>query len=179
MSDILSASETRVSPWRRLAYALRLWGWPLPLGVLFLLLAGGIEIVGIWNAADRLHELEGKLARMEAKVPRRAYAASTAVALPPDSALTGQIASIMALAQKHGVAMESGEYRQSREGRLLRCRLVLPVRASYPQLRAWLAEILNTHAAASLDEVSMHRVTATVGMLEGRVQLSLYLEGPK
>jgi hypothetical protein len=85
----------------------------------------------------------------------------------------------MALAQKHGVATESGEYRQSREGSLLRCRLVLPVRASYPQLRAWLAETLNTHATASLDEVSLHRLSAADGMLEGRVQLSLYLEAAK
>jgi len=168
MNENLAATEARASPWLRLAYALRQWGWPLPLGGLFLALAVAIQMVGIVGTNDRLHELERKIARMEASVPK-----------PADAASTEMIASVMALAQKQGVATESGEYRQSREGRLLRCRLVLPVRSAYPQLRAWLADVLNTHTTATLDEISVHRVSAADGVLEGRVQLSLYLEAAK
>lgn len=179
MSVKLSAAENRVSPWRRLVYAVRLWGWPLPLGLLFLALAVAVQVIGIAGAHDRMRELETKIARLAVSVPKPANTASAAVALPPESTLTEVIGAVMALAEKQGVATESGEYRQSREGRLLRCRLVLPVRASYPQLRAWLADVLNTHATATLDELSLHRVSAADGVLEGRVQLSLYLEGAK
>ncbi|MDD5297051.1 MAG: hypothetical protein PHU46_09065 [Rhodocyclaceae bacterium] len=168
-----------VSPWLSLAYRLRRWGWSLPLGLVFAIIALAIQLAGVSEAESRLETLNRDLARLTVLKARPADPSVAPRNLPRESALPDLLRAIMESAQKNGVAAESGEYRQSREGRLLRCRLVLPVRATYPQLRTWLAETLNSHPTASLDEFALHRIAAADGTLEGRVQLSLYLEAQK
>lgn len=161
----------------RLAYTLRQWGWPLSLALAALALALALQGSGIASAQERLTELNRDTERLAARAARPV--ARAPVALPPESALPEVLRAIMESAKKQGVATESGDYRQSREGRTLRCRLVLPVQASFPQLRAWLAETLNSHPGAALDELHVHRAVTAEGVVQGRVQISLYLEGAK
>ena len=158
------------------SHVLRRWGWTLPLGLLFLVLALGIQLFGISVVTEKLADLDRDVVRLEAHALKRQSVEAPPVILPPEAALPELIRTVMESAQKQGVATESGEYRQSREGRITRCRLVLPVRATYPQLRAWLAETLNSHPTLSLDDLSLHRSATVLPTLEGRVHLSLYLE---
>ncbi len=172
-------SEPAISSRLQLAYILRQWGWPLSVALAALALALALQASGIAGAQARLAELAADQTRLEARSARPLDGARAPVALPPESALPDILRAIAESAKKQGVATESGDYRQSREDRILRCRLVLPVQASYPQLRAWLAETLNSHPGAALDELNVHRAATAEGVVQGRVQISLYLEGAK
>jgi hypothetical protein len=96
--------------------------------------------------------------------------------LPPEARLSEMIGTVLEGARKNGVSTERGEYRQNREGAVLRVRMILPVKASYVQIRAWLGETLNALPAVALEELSLSRNAAADGTVEGKVRLGLYLE---
>ena len=53
--------------------------------------------------------------------------------------------------------------------------MVMPVRATYPALRTWLAAVLNHSNAIALDELSLQRANADTDVLEARVRLTLFV----
>ena len=80
-------------------------------------------------------------------------------------------------AAANGVKLANGEYRLARDGgaRLLRYQITLPARASYPQLRAWIGEVMNAVPSAALDEISFRRDDVGSDSVEARVRLTLFL----
>ena len=87
---------------------------------------------------------------------------------------------VKTLAQRHGVALASGEYRVVREGKApwQRYRVSLPARGTYPQLRAWMAEWMNASPAVVLDEFGLRRDDVAQDTVEARIQLSLFVRVP-
>ena len=97
---------------------------------------------------------------------------------PALETLPDWLARIYEAAQRNGVALEVGDYRMTQEGssRLARYQVTLPVRGKYGQIRAFIADVLNTVPAAALEEVGFKRDNIAVPTLEARLRFAVYLE---
>ncbi len=160
-------------------YALAQAGWPAVLGAGLLVFALVFHGTGLLPAQGRLAELQGDLAAQRALLARESRVRTTAAAtgsLPAESSREKFLQQVHDAAQARGVRIDSAEYRQSREGRLVKSAFILPVHGTYPQLRAWLADIMNGIPALALDELSLHREAVGNPALDGRVRLSLIME---
>ena len=155
-------------------------GWPAALGGGLLVFAVAFHVAGLLPAQERLSELRADVAARRAALAREAQGRSGATragGFPAENAREDLLQEVHDAAEARGVRIDSAEYRQAREGLLLKSELILPVHGTYPQLRAWLADIMNGIPALALDEFSLHRESVGNPMLEGRVRLSLFLEG--
>ena len=82
-------------------------------------------------------------------------------------------------AARHGLVLETGEYRLQHPpgARLARYELELPLKGTYPQLRAFLADVLKKIPAAAVDDVVIRRETVASPQLDAKVRLFVYLGG--
>ena len=90
---------------------------------------------------------------------------------------TDQLQTIFALAKKAGIELHKGSYRYNgRVGeQLVRYEVSLPLRGSYPQIRRFLASILNEIPAASLDRVGFEKKSIGDEEVEANVIFTLFL----
>lgn len=104
----------------------------------------------------------------------RFYAGFPTMAAAPDALLR-----IQAVARRSGLLLQAGEYRLDiRSGeRLQRYQIVLPVRGSYTQIRAFVDGVLAQVAALALDDIDLRRDSSADALLEGRIRLTLYVQG--
>ncbi len=166
-------------------YQLVRHGWPAAAGLALFGVAAGLYVFGVQPAQARANELRAEqsaLRQRGAPPPGqpellRARQAALLDGLPAPTAALDTIASIHAAAAARGVELARGEYRLVREAgaSLARYQLVLPTRSTYPALRGWLADSLNTNPHASLDDITLRREDAGVGTVEARVRITLYL----
>ena len=164
---------------REMAWMLAQAGWPAVLGVGLLVFAAAFHGAALMPARERLAELRTEVASQRLLATRRkAERGDTGrmAALPPESARESILLRVHDAAGARGVGIATAEYRQSRDGRLLKSEFILPVHGAYPQLRDWLADIMNGNPSLALDEFSLHRESVGNPELEGRVRLSLFLE---
>lgn len=98
--------------------------------------------------------------------------------LPTASGTLAAVKTIHQSAAANGVKLAQGEYRLTRDTGtpLLRYQITLPARASYPQLRAWLAEVMNVLPTAALDEINFRRDDVGSPSVESRMRLTLFLK---
>ncbi len=84
---------------------------------------------------------------------------------------------IDAVAKKRGVELHGSDYRlvSDKGSRLVRYEMILPVRGSYPQIRAFIADMLVTIPAVALVDMIIKREDIKSGRLEVRLSLNLYL----
>ena len=156
--------------------------WPLALG-LAMAIAGAL----LWLLAarplaqdnQRLH----KQARAAAAAPQPVPAAHGSgerlkayeSRLPRTDAAVEWVARIHAIGTDAGLSLPSGDYRMERraDDRLVRYRVTLPVSGTYPQVRAFVVDVLRDVPAAALDDIQLRRDAA--GRIEARVRFSLFL----
>ncbi|MDV6343933.1 hypothetical protein [Nitrosomonas sp. Is37] len=83
------------------------------------------------------------------------------------------------IAKKRGVELSGSDYRlmQEQESKLARYEMILPVRGSYPQIRAFIADVLEAIPAMALVDVVLKREDIKSGKLDVRLSMSLYLHG--
>ena len=158
--------------------------WPHAAGVLMLLAALALWMLALRPLAADNQRLEEEAAQAQRR-PRslaatpegpvaqiRAYEAR----LPRAEAAVEMASRIYQAGMNNGIAVPTGEYRLERmpDERLLRYRINLPVSGSYPQIRAFVLEVLRTVPAAALDDIQLRR-DATGAQLEARLRFSLYL----
>lgn len=98
--------------------------------------------------------------------------------LPADSAALAAVQTIHHAAAANGVNLPYGDYRLARDASnsLLRYQITLPARASYPQLRAWLSDVMNALPTAALDEISFQRDDVATPLVESRMRLTIFLK---
>lgn len=166
-------------------YQLYRHGWGVVLGLSLLGGAIGVHFFGVVEMRTQAAELRAQALaqrqRLVQKPNQDELAAKRLMAfyagLPASTGATEAIDAIHRSASAHGVKLASGEYRLARDGgaRLLRYQITLPARASYPQLRAWVAELMNTVPSAALDEISFRRDDVGSDSVEARVRLTLFL----
>ena len=169
-----------------LRFQLQRHGWPTLLALVLMLAAAGLQVFGVAEARTRAQTLrveQAALRQRQVQQPRPEEAASRRLAgfyseLPAPGAALDSIESIHKAATTHGVKLAHGEYRTARDGNspLLRYQITLPARASYPNLRAWIGEVMNMFPTAALDEINFRRDDVGSDVLEARVRLTLFLK---
>lgn len=84
------------------------------------------------------------------------------------------------IARRHGIKLERGDYQAvpDARGRVIRHDMTIPLEATYPELRAWLAEVLQTLPGAALTGLVLKRETADESTLEAQVRLAVYVKAP-
>jgi hypothetical protein len=158
--------------------------WPYAVAAGMLLLAGALWLVGVRPLAaenQRLDDVAAEALRRPRNVvavdqgPVAQYRAYEA-RLPRADTAVDMASRIYQAGTNNGIQLPTGEYRLERmpDERLLRYRINLPVSGSYPQIRAFVLEVLRTVPAAALDDIQLRR-DASGGQLEARVRFSLYL----
>lgn len=158
--------------------------WPYAAGALLLLVAALM-----WATAqrplsadnERLRELVAEAAKTR-NGPRTASAPSPAEQLSafeaslarPDDAVD-MVSVIYRLAIANGLQIPTGEYQLERvpDDRMQRYRLNLPANGSYPQIRAFILQALETLPVA-VDDIQVRRESSG-DKLRARLRLSLYL----
>lgn len=87
------------------------------------------------------------------------------------------IRELVRIAKKQNVELSSSEYRLINESdaRLARYEMILPVRGSYPQIRAFIADALETVPAMAISAIAIKREAVTSDKLEMRLEINLYL----
>lgn len=87
------------------------------------------------------------------------------------------IKEIDTLAKKRGVELHGSDYRliNDKGTKLARYEMILPVRGNYPQIRAFIADMLITIPAVALVDMIIKREDIKSGRLEVRLSLNLYL----
>jgi len=178
------------TPLRRLLEQL---GWPGAAGVLGLLLAllflaAFMRPLALQRDAlrDQVAALHDRLRLSDAGRPprddsaaaqlRRFHAGFPTVPTAPD-----WLREINHAARRSGIVLSAGEYRLDPRGAgaLRRYAIVLPVRGSYGQIRAFVEAALAAVPSAALEDIEMRREAAGDAVLEARLRMTLYLrDGP-
>lgn len=180
----------RVSWATRFRFAIERHGWPAVLGLVMVL--ASLPVFWYASAAAQDFELlQGKLREQRARaqsqpLPANPDNASSALAefirlLPDSEASTKAVRLLHSSAAKHGIQLASGEYRLLRESDdgLQRYQITLPVSGTYPAIRAWLADGLNSLPTLAVDEVNFVRQTTVNPVVQAQVRWSLYLARPR
>lgn len=81
------------------------------------------------------------------------------------------------IARKRGAELSRGDYRLILEkgSKLARYEIQLPVRGSYPQIRAFIADALQAVPALALVDITFKREATQSGRLDARLGMHLYL----
>ncbi len=96
---------------------------------------------------------------------------------PQDKDLPQCMEKIFATAQDHGIELEQGEYKVTRESSngLVRFQMTFPVKADYPQIRKFLSSLKADIPTLSLQQVQFKRQQVGDAMVEANIKLVLYL----
>lgn len=163
-------------------------GWPAVAGLVLLAAAIGVQLIGVARQRSQAQELRVGLPELRQRLaqrPKQPEAESGRLdaflnGLPGASGALEAIDAIHRAAAIHGVTLSNGEYRLVQEGtaRWLRYQITLPARAAYPQLRAWLADVMDAVPTAALDEITLRRDAVGSDAVQARVRLTLFLKAP-
>jgi type II secretion system (T2SS) protein M len=166
---------------------LRRLGAPGVLGIGMLLACAGFYVTALAplekeTAAQRL-----ALERLKARTPYQPVSSGGPAdelrrfynLFPPAASLTDELERLDRLARGSGLELAQGEYRMERRAAgLSSYRVTLPVRGSYPQLRDFLAAVMKTMPAASIDALRFERKKAADTQVEAQVRITLHTRPP-
>lgn len=163
-------------------------GWPAMVGLMLLIAALGLHGFGVRAVQESTSIVRSQQATLQEStrfhLPQVDDSAKQQQALyaklvDPSGALQA-VNLIHRTAASHRVLLSSGEYRVVRDpkAQISRYQITLPVRSSYPNLRAWLAEVMNTIPTIALDEISVQRDTVASDDVDARVRLTLLMRVP-
>ena len=166
-------------------------GWRGLAGVALMLAALGGAVLALRPAIQRVDTLRAEVAGLRAALGTGAVSmpeqpASHADQLdtfraffPGADTLPGWLERIHEAARHNGITLYSGDYQLRARGadRLARYHVLLPVRASYLQVRAFVAEVLNSVPAAALEDLQLRRDAIASDQLEARLSFVVLLGG--
>lgn len=97
--------------------------------------------------------------------------------LPHSDSSPYWISEIDRIARENGVELNSSDYRlmAEKDSKLVRYEIQLPLRGTYPQIRAFIAEALQAIPSLVLADIALKRETIQAGRVEARLNLYLYL----
>lgn len=178
----------KVSFSTHLAFLLHRHGWPAALGLLFMALVWPMAHFGADNTRAEARALQQaqvaereRLARRpDPQVDQATRQAEFEAGLPLAAGALQALRHIHRSAAEHDVVLSTGEYRLVDEsgGRLQRYQITLPANGTYPDLRAWMADVLNELPTMALDELSLKRNAVGESQVQARVRWSFYLKAP-
>ena len=94
---------------------------------------------------------------------------------PPVEKLTDQLEQLYSIARGSRLELSQGEYRlEKRNAGLWSYRVVLPVRGTYPQIRGFVASVLETMPIVSVDGLRFERKKAVETQIDAQVRLTIH-----
>jgi hypothetical protein len=94
---------------------------------------------------------------------------------PPAEKLPDEVERLFALARASNLQLLQGEYRtERRPAGLIAYRVVLPVRGSYAQIRAFVGELLTGMPIASLDALRFERKKSAEAQLDAQLRITIH-----
>lgn len=99
---------------------------------------------------------------------------------PPVSQTAADLNEVFQSARRHNIQLNRGDYQLKDDAHtaLLTLTATFPLTAGYAQTKEFAADVLNALAHASMDELSMSRVTAGDNALETSVRFSFVYRRP-
>lgn len=193
MNTALPRAPGDVLNWNRARLLARRWlrrlGRPGMAGLGILVMCPVLYFSAIQPAQERLDAMGQKSASLSERIKRVA-------ALPEAERLmpTEQLASfyrifphekdsskwlekLIVLAQSNGLSLDQGEYKVARDsaGKLVRFRMIFPVKGEYLQIRKFLAALPVEAPVFSLEKVQFERQKVSDSTVEAKIGLVLYL----
>lgn len=180
-----------VSSWRA-TLQIQLWrhGWSVPFALAALALATAAHHGLLLPARDELVAARVELDQLA--LQRSANRAQTQPAtegqqlLAMQAALQGTVDAaelirrLGVLARDAQITLAQGEYQQQQHAatQLVQLQVSQPVRAAYPQLKAYIESVLRTMPNASLDQITARRENVGQTQLEVRLRWSFWVHAP-
>jgi Tfp pilus assembly protein PilO len=96
---------------------------------------------------------------------------------PSDKGIPATFTAMHRMAARHGLQLSQAEFRLAASGNepLARYAMVLPVRAEYSKLRAFLDELLREVPSIALEELSLRRDDLKTELIDARLRLVMFL----
>ena len=97
--------------------------------------------------------------------------------LPQSDSSPYWISELDRIARENGVELNRSDYRLQleKESRLVRYEIKFPVRGTYPQIRAFIANTLQSVPILALTDIAIKRETVVLGQVEAHLGMTLYL----
>ena len=97
---------------------------------------------------------------------------------PSNKSLPLWLGKMFALAQSQGISLDEGEYKvvPIKAGNLIGFQMMLPIKAEYPKVRQYLADVMREIPIVSLQNVQFERQKVGDPNVEAKVKLVLYVE---
>lgn len=155
------------------------------LGAALALFAAALELAAGRPLDARLADTQAAIAALRARAGAAPAPVDIATmqlarfhaAFPPPGAIADMLTTLNTAAAARGLAIRNAEYRDQIDAAsgLRRYQVTLPFKGAYPQIRAWLADTLNAHPSAVLEDIQMKREGIAAREVEARVRLSFYV----
>lgn len=150
-------------------------GWPGALGAVLLLAALATDLLVNLSLEDEIATRQAEAAS-RALLPAVAERAHKPITLPRERAETA-LPRLFLAARHHGLSLDEGRYAETgKPGESRFLRIDLPLSASYPTLRAFLAEVLDDNPALRLESLELRRDDIAATELDARLRFVLNLE---
>jgi len=167
---------------RRLNALLARLGLPGVLGVGVLLAAAGFYFSAVAPVEREIDAQRLAAERLRARTPYQPVSAGGReeelqrfyALFPPIERLSAELEELYGLARAAKLELAQGEYRLEKSAGLWSYRVTLPVRGSYPQIRAFVGAVLRDKPIASLDALRFERKRAGETMLDAQLRLTVH-----
>lgn len=163
-------------------------GLPGAVAVVLLIAGAALWLSLVMPARDDTQRLLDERARID----RRLKEAAAPVAGPQgvreqladfrgrfgdEKGMSGSLATLHAIARRHGLQLDQAEFKLSSDARdpLSRYAIVLPVKADYRALRRFTQEALRELPGLALEEVSLRRGDSRAAQIEAQLRFVLFV----
>jgi hypothetical protein len=98
---------------------------------------------------------------------------------PPAASAPDLLDKLYSSASRRAIVLDQAEYRLTRErdGKLSRYQITLPVRATYPQLRGFVEDVLAQIPSAALEGIGFRRDAISAESVDAQIRFVVYLGG--
>lgn len=176
----------------QLSMAKRQLGWLGLMGIVGLIFAATYFFAVVTPTQQLLEDTQHALVAAKAEQTTDTVQVSTVVLNPIEQLqiFTGNFPTtesvnktweeLAKLAEKSGLTIDHARYESSLEKHagLLRYQLNMPVKATYPQIRDFLAEVIQSTPNVALEQLSFRRESVDSPLVEANIDLALYSRAP-
>jgi hypothetical protein len=172
---------------RQALYALRRLGVPGWLGLALVVTAIAYLLLVAMPAVARRDQLDAEIASSHEKLSNCITGAELSPAqrlasfygdFPTAERVPDELARLFKFAEARKIELDVGEYSfvRAQGGRLDQFRITLPIKGSYPDIRAFAAEALEAVPALSLESLALRREKVADAAVDGRVVFLMFVE---
>jgi hypothetical protein len=173
----------------RLRFTLLAAGWPGIAGLLLLLVGAGLLLVmpQQWAAVEAAKDTAERRHQEYLRATEGGGSGGTGAGesltrfrelLPAETQADEAMEIIQRDAQKHGLVLTGTDYKWLRQPneKLAQVRIAMPVKADYPQLRAFVKDVLVDVPGLALEQFDLQRDNIGSASIDARLRFALFLK---